>query len=39
MSNRLEDLEIYTLSESLSNEIWYTVSKWDYFSKDTVASN
>lgn len=37
MSNRLEDMEIFTQSESLANEIWNTVSRWDYFAKDTVG--
>ena len=37
MSNRLEDLEIYQLAESLSNEIWTIVLSWDYFAKDTLG--
>ena len=37
MSNRLEDMEIFTLSESLANEIWNTVLRWDYFAKDTIG--
>lgn len=37
MSNRLEDLEIYNLAESFSDEIWFTVLEWDYFAKDTVG--
>jgi len=32
----LEDLEIYQLAESFSDEIWFTVYGWDYFAKDTV---
>jgi len=37
MSNRLEDLEIYNLAESFSDEIWFTVLEWDYCAKDTVG--
>ena len=37
MSNRLEDLEIYNLAESFSNEIWFVVLEWDYFAKDTLG--
>jgi len=37
MSNRLEDLEIYSLAESFSDEIWFTVLEWDYFAKDTLG--
>src|ERR1700744_3116711 len=33
----LEDLELYQLTESFSNEIWVIVSGWDYFAKDTVG--
>ncbi|MGZ3968314.1 MAG: four helix bundle protein [Mucilaginibacter sp.] len=37
MSNRLEDLEIYTLSEQFANEIWFIVVKWEIFAKDTIG--
>jgi four helix bundle protein len=37
MSNRLEDLEIYSLAEVFSDEIWGIVLDWDYFAKDTVG--
>jgi four helix bundle protein len=37
MSNRIEDLEIYNLSETLSNTVWDLVLSWDYFAKDTVG--
>jgi len=37
MSNRLEDLEIYNLSEVFSDNIWAIVSQWEYFAKDTVG--
>ncbi len=33
----LEDLEVYQLAESFSDEIWVIVSSWDYFAKDTVG--
>jgi four helix bundle protein len=37
MGNRLEDLEIYQLAESFSDEIWFIVLEWDYFAKDTLG--
>jgi len=37
MSNKIEDLEVYTLSEAFADEIWSLVIKWDYFAKDTVG--
>jgi len=37
MSNRIEDLEIYNLSEIFSNTVWDLVSTWDYFAKDTIG--
>jgi four helix bundle protein len=33
----LEDLELYQLAETFSNEIWFLVSEWDYFAKDTLG--
>jgi four helix bundle protein len=33
----LEDLEVYQLAESFSDEIWFIVHGWDYFAKDTVG--
>ena len=33
----LEELEVYQLAESFSDEIWVLVSEWDYFAKDTVG--
>lgn len=33
----LEDLEVYQLAESFSDEIWFIVHAWDYFLKDTVG--
>jgi four helix bundle protein len=35
--HRLEDLEVYQLAESFSDEIWFLVISWDYFAKDTVG--
>jgi four helix bundle protein len=32
-----EELEVYKLAESLANEIWKIVKKWDYFTKDTMG--
>ncbi|TAH17454.1 MAG: four helix bundle protein, partial [Oscillatoriales cyanobacterium] len=29
-----EELEVYKLAESLANQIWEIVKKWDYFTKD-----
>jgi four helix bundle protein len=37
MSNRLEDLELYKLAESFSDEIWFVVLAWEYFAKDTLG--
>lgn len=33
----LEDLEVYQLAETFSNEIWFIVNEWDYFAKDTIG--
>jgi four helix bundle protein len=33
----LDDLELYQLAETFSNEVWLLVSEWDYFAKDTVG--
>jgi four helix bundle protein len=33
----LEDLEVYQLAESFSDEIWFIVNEWNYFAKDTVG--
>ncbi|WP_293338952.1 four helix bundle protein [Microcoleus sp. CAWBG58] len=32
-----EELEVYKLAESLANQIWEIVKKWDYFTKDTMG--
>jgi len=37
MSNRLEDLEVYILSEQFGDEIWFMVIQWEYFEKDTLG--
>src|ERR1700744_862555 len=37
MSNRLEDLEVYTFSEQFADEIWFIVIEWEYFAKDTIG--
>jgi len=37
MSNRIEDLEIYALSETFGNQIWFLVLEWDFFAKDTIG--
>jgi four helix bundle protein len=34
---RLEDIIVYSESQSLSNEIWTIVDQWNYFQKDTVG--
>lgn len=37
MNYKLEDLEVYNLSEVISDQIWNIVSTWDYFAKDTIG--
>src|ERR1700743_2605806 len=37
MSNRIEDLEIYNLSEQFADEIWFIVIEREYFAKDTLG--
>lgn len=32
-----EELEVYKLAESLANQIWEIVKKWNYFTKDTMG--
>ena len=34
---KLEDLEVYNLSMTLSDKVWFFVLKWDYFAKDTIG--
>ncbi|MBK8884568.1 MAG: four helix bundle protein, partial [Bacteroidales bacterium] len=35
---KLENLEIYTISMQLSDEIWACVAGWDYFHKKAIGS-
>src|ERR1700742_1155202 len=37
MSNKLEDLEVYNMSESFADEVWTIVMNWEYFVRDTVG--
>jgi four helix bundle protein len=37
MGNRIEDLEVYNLSEKFSDEVWFMVIQWEYFVKDTIG--
>ncbi len=37
MSNRIEDLEIYNLSDAFSHRVWTIATGWDYFAKDTIG--
>lgn len=37
MSNRIEELEVYNLSEAFSDRVWFIVAKWEYFAKDTLG--
>ena len=37
MYYKLEDLEIYNLSEVISDKIWDIVMEWEYFAKDTIG--
>lgn len=36
-SRSFEDLEVYRLSEKLSDQIWKYVSTWEYLAKDTIG--
>ena len=35
--NNIDNLDVYNLSEALSDDIWDLVSKWDYFTRDTIG--
>ena len=37
MSTKLTDIEIYIISEELSNQIWGIVKHWHYFEKETLG--
>ncbi|MCU0544717.1 MAG: four helix bundle protein [Oscillatoriaceae cyanobacterium Prado104] len=32
-----EELDVYKLAESLANQVWEIVKKWDSFTKDTMG--
>ena len=34
---KLEELKVYELAMNIGERVWLIVSKWDYFSKDTVG--
>lgn len=36
-SKRFQDLQVYQLTEKLSDEIWKIVETWDYLAKDTIG--
>ncbi len=36
-SKRFQDLNVYRLSEKLSEEIWQIVSQWQLLAKDTIG--
>lgn len=38
MKTKFEDLEIYKLSEKLSDEIWEMVINWEHFQKNTIGT-
>ncbi len=35
--NKIEDLEVYMLSEIFSDEIWDIIMSWDFFAKETIG--
>ena len=37
MPTKLTDIEIYIISEELSNQIWEMVKHWHYFEKETLG--
>jgi four helix bundle protein len=37
MNTNYEDLEVYKLSENLSDMVWNIVIKWNNFEKDTIG--
>ena len=37
MNYKLEDLEVYNLSEVISDKIWNIVINWEHFAKDTIG--
>jgi four helix bundle protein len=34
---KLEDFKVYQMAMEIGEEIWNTVTKWDYFAKDTIG--
>ncbi len=38
MPKKLGELEVYILSEELSNLIWEMVKNWNYFEKRTIGN-
>ncbi len=32
-----QELRVYQLAEQLSNQIWFIVKDWDFFTKDTIG--
>ena len=34
---KLNDIEAYRIAFKLSNQVWDTILKWDYFEKDTTG--
>lgn len=34
---RLEDVRVYVLAESIADRIWDEVIRWEYFARDTVG--
>ncbi|MCJ8211427.1 four helix bundle protein [Mucilaginibacter sp. RS28] len=37
MGNRIEDIEVYSLSMEFGDEVWKMVNDWDKFTKDTLG--
>ena len=37
MFQELKDLDVYNISEELSDRFWMEIIGWDYFAKDTVG--
>ncbi|MBS4062114.1 MAG: four helix bundle protein [Bacteroidetes bacterium] len=34
---KLEDFKVYQMAMEIGEEVWNTVTKWDYFAKDTIG--
>lgn len=37
MSFRLDDLDVYNLADSFSDEVWKIITEWDYFAKSGLG--